>query len=128
MAVEPMKKGVTRELVKFVIDTRYANLPKEAIEIAKRCIVDGTAVMMAGSTAPAPAILRKFSKEIGGAEDTRTLGKDSMMVPIHLAAQINGMSGHALDWDDTELSEEKDRSVLIHPKIEPLSARFALSE
>ena len=128
MAVEPIREGVTHELVKYVIDTSYPDLPKEAVDIAKRCIVDGTAVMMAGSTEPAPVILRKLAKEIGGTKDARTLGKDSMMVPVHLAAQINGMSGHALDWDDTALSEEKDRSVLIHPTIQPLSACFALGE
>ena len=128
MAVEPMKEGVTHELVRFVVDTQFADLPEETIEIAKRCIVDGTAVMMAGSDEPAPVILRKLAREIGGAQHARTLGKDSIMVPVHLAAQINGMSGHALDWDDTALSEEKDRSVLIHPTIQPLSACYALGE
>ncbi|MEL6963764.1 MAG: MmgE/PrpD family protein, partial [Pseudomonadota bacterium] len=107
---------------------QYADLPKEPIEIAKRCIVDGTAVTIAGSTEPAAVILRKLAKETGGAENARTLGRDSIVVPVHLAAQINGMSGHALDWDDTALSEEKDRSVLIHPTIQPLSACFALGE
>ncbi len=128
MATEPIKEGVTHELVKFVVETQYADLPEETITIAKRCIVDGTAVMMAGSTEPAAIILRTLAREIGGARNARTLGKDSMMVPVHLAAQINGMSGHALDWDDTALSEEKDRSVLIHPTIQPLSACYAFGE
>ncbi|MEM7043227.1 MAG: MmgE/PrpD family protein [Pseudomonadota bacterium] len=128
MTVKTMKEGVTYELVNFAVDTRYADLPAEAIAIAKRCIVDGTACMIAGSTEPAPTILRKLAAEIGGAADARTLGKGSMRVPVHLAAQINGMSGHALDWDDTALSEEKDRSVLIHPTIQPLSACYALGE
>ncbi len=120
--------GVTHELVKFVVEKQYSDLPEEAIEIAKRCIVDGVAVMLAGSTEPAPAILRQLAREFGGVQDARTLGRDSMRVPAHLAAQINGMSGHALDWDDTALSEEKDRSVLIHPTVQPLSACFALGE
>lgn len=128
MAIDSMKEGVTHELVKFVVETDFADLPAETIKIAKRCIVDGTAVMMAGSKEPAPTILRKLARENDGAKQARTLGKDSMMVPVHLAAQINGMSGHALDWDDTALSEEKDRSVLIHPTIQPLCACYALGE
>lgn len=122
------KNGVTHEMVKFVLDTNYADLPGDAIEIAKRCIVDGTACMMAGSKEPAPDILRKLAFQVGGAEEARTLGKDNMRVPLHVAAQINGMSGHALDFDDTALSEEKDRSVLIHPTVQPLSACFAVGE
>lgn len=128
MALDSIKEDVTHELVKFVVDTSYADLPAETIEIAKRCIVDGTACMMAGSAEPAPTILRKLALETGGAQHARTLGKDSMKVPVHLAAQINGMSGHALDYDDTALSEEKDRSVLIHPTMQPLCACYALGE
>lgn len=128
MANEPMKDGVTHELVKFAVETQYEDLPQEAIEIAKRCIVDGMAVMMAGSTEPAPTILRQIARENGGAPQARTLGKDSMVVPAHIAAQINGLSGHALDWDDTALSEEKDRSVLLHPTMQPLCACLALGE
>ncbi|MEK9571276.1 MAG: MmgE/PrpD family protein, partial [Paracoccaceae bacterium] len=121
-------QSVTTELAKFVVETKYTDLPQEAIDIAKRCIVDGTACMLAGSMEPASKILRQVAREIGGVSEARTFGADSMSVPVHLAAQINGMSGHALDWDDTALSEEKDRSVLIHPTIQPLSACFALSE
>lgn len=128
MAIEHVKEGVTNELVAFVVDTTYANLPAETIEIAKRCIVDGMACMMAGSAEPASEILRNLAKETGGAKDARTVGKGSMMVPVHIAAQINGMSGHALDYDDTALSEEKDRSVLIHPTVQPLSACLAIGE
>lgn len=128
MAIESIKEGVTHELVRFVADTTYADLPAETIEIAKRCIVDGTACMMAGSVEPAPRILRGLAEEVGGAKQARTLGKNSMMVPVQIAAQINGMSGHALDYDDTALSEEKDRSVLIHPTVQPLSACYALGE
>ena len=128
MNIVPVGEGVTHELVSFAVNTRFADLPEETVEIAKRCIVDGTAVMMAGSTEPAAIILREFAREVSGAREARTLGKHSMMVPVHLAAQINGISGHALDWDDTALSEEEDRSVLIHPTIQPLSACYALGE
>ena len=128
MAIEAANEGVTHELVTFVTNTAFSDIPNDAIEIAKRCIVDGAACMMAGSVEPAPTILRRLARENGGAEQARTLGWDSISVPIHLAAQVNGMSGHALDYDDTALSEEKDRSVLIHPTIQPLSACFALGE
>lgn len=128
MAIESIKEGVTHELVKFAVDTTYADLPAETIEIAKRCIVDGVACIMAGSPEKAPSILRELAAENKGTEQARTLGRNSMRVPVHLAAQINGMSGHALDYDDTALSEEKDRSVLIHPTMQPLCACFALGE
>ncbi|MYF89499.1 MAG: MmgE/PrpD family protein [Boseongicola sp. SB0676_bin_33] len=128
MNIRPAKEGVTHELVSFAVNTRFGDLPEETIEIAKRCIVDGTAVILAGSTEPVAAILREFARDVSGAQEARTLGRHSMMVPVHLAAQVNGVAGHALDWDDTALSEERDRSVLIHPTIQPLCACYALGE
>lgn len=83
---------------------------------------------MAGSVEPASTILRELAAEVGGAKQARTLGKDSMTVPVQSAAQIDGMSGHALDYDDTALSVEQDRSVPIHPTVQPLSACYALGE
>ena len=128
MNIQHSKEGVTHELVSFAVNTRFGDLPEETIEIAKRCIVDGTAVIMAGSAEPVAAILREFVRGVSGAKEARTLGRHSMMAPAHLAAQINGVSGHALDWDDTALSEERDRSVLLHPTIQPLCACYALGE
>jgi len=120
--------SVTDEIVAFAINTRFGDLPEETITIAKRCIIDGTAVMIAGSMTPAAAIMRTFAREIDGSPRARTLGKDSMRVPVHLAAQVNGIAGHALDWDDTALSEDKCRSVLLHPTIQPLAAGYAVGE
>jgi 2-methylcitrate dehydratase PrpD len=47
-----------------------------------------------------------------------------------LAALVNGTSGHALDWDDTQLATSPDRifGLLTHPTIPPLAAAFAVAE
>jgi 2-methylcitrate dehydratase PrpD len=128
MSASKTEEGVTNELIAFILETGYDDLPAETIDIAKKCIVDGSACMMAGSTEPAAEILRSRSVQIGGVHESRTLGKDTARLPMHLAAQVNGISGHALDWDDTALSEESDRSVLLHPTIQPLSACLAVGE
>jgi 2-methylcitrate dehydratase PrpD len=46
------------------------------------------------------------------------------------AALANGTSGHALDWDDTQLATSADRifGLLTHPTIPPLVAALALGE
>ena len=63
MAIEAANEGVTHELVTFVTNTAFSDIPNDAIEIAKRCIVDGAACMMAGSVEPAPTILRRLARE-----------------------------------------------------------------
>lgn len=122
------KTGVTRELAQFIFRTTFEDAPKEAIDIAKRCVVDGAAVILAGSLEPCAQILRTYAKQTGGAAEATTLGAASLTAPAQLAALVNGTAGHALDWDDTALSMEKDRSVLIHPTMQPLCAGLAVGE
>ena len=65
---------------------------------------------------------------MGGRTEAAFLGLNSEKVPVQLAALVNGTAGHALDWDDTALSKEADRSVLLHPTMQPLAALLALGE
>ena len=46
------------------------------------------------------------------------------------AALLNGLSGHALDFDDTQLSTTPDRifGLLTHPTMPPLAAALAVGE
>jgi 2-methylcitrate dehydratase PrpD len=53
-----------------------------------------------------------------------------MTASVSYAALANGTSGHALDWDDTQLATTADRifGLLTHPTIPPLVATLALGE
>ncbi|MEM7446374.1 MAG: MmgE/PrpD family protein, partial [Pseudomonadota bacterium] len=91
---------VTEQLASFVAGTRFDDLPKEVVELAKRCILDGTAVMIAGSTEPCAKIARDYVKAVDGVEEATIIGSGDLRAPVHLAALANGVAGHALDWDD----------------------------
>jgi 2-methylcitrate dehydratase PrpD len=119
---------ITQIIAAFVARTAFHDIPAEAIQIAKRCVLDGAAVMLAGSSEPCARIVRSYVQSVGGAPDATTLGVGAMRAPMHLAALANGVAGHALDWDDTALSLERDRSVLIHPTMQPLCAALAVGE
>lgn len=120
--------GATQRIARFVTSTYYEDIPQEAIEVARRCVVDGIAVMIAGSLEPCAQIARAYVQDVGSIGKSRTFGRGTVSAPAHLAALANGVAGHALDWDDTALSLEKDRSVLIHPTMQPLCACLALGE
>jgi 2-methylcitrate dehydratase PrpD len=44
------EQRVTGEVVEFIAGARLAAFPAEAVTIAKRCIIDGLGVMLAGAT------------------------------------------------------------------------------
>ena len=120
----------TRAVVDFIASTSFADIPSEALTIGRRCIADGIAVMLAGSTTPASEILRAQVRDDGSRTEATTIGRDSFQTRAASAALVNATSGHAHDYDDTQLSTAADRifGLLTHPTIPPLAAAMALSE
>ena len=121
--------GLTQEVAAFIVRTTYQDLPSESIRLAKRCLIDGTGVTLAGSTEPVSVIMREYLESTGGKTESAVLGS-KLRVPAPAAALANGISGHAQDFDDTQLSASPDRiyGLLLHPTPPVLSATFALGE
>jgi 2-methylcitrate dehydratase PrpD len=74
--------------------------------------------------------MARYIERVGGTPDARLLGNANKKVPAHLAALWYGLAGHAMDWDDTQLSEGPGRmyGLLTHPTVPPLSACLAIGE
>lgn len=120
--------GVTEEISDFIVSSGYESFPPKAVDLAKRCIIDGLGVMIAGMREPSVQIIRQYVHATGGARESAILGKGRERAPAHLAALVNGIAGHAMDWDDTALSTTPDRGVLLHPTVLPLAAGLAIGE
>jgi 2-methylcitrate dehydratase PrpD len=69
-------------------------------------------------------------KALGGDPQARVIGDAELCLPAHHAALLNGIAGHAMDWDDTQLAESPGRvyGLLTHPTIPPLSAALAIAD
>lgn len=121
---------ITREVADNVTAIDFNDFPAEAVRIARRCILDGLGVMLAGSDQECTRIVREFGLQQGSASAATALGKDPVKFPAPLAALVNGTAGHAMDWDDTQLSTTPDRifGLLTHPTIPPLAASLAVAE
>jgi 2-methylcitrate dehydratase PrpD len=100
---------LTGEAAEFAVKLRFEDIPGEALRIGRRCVLDGLAVALAGSEQPAIAVMERYIRKIGGAPDSRVVGDAGLRVPAHLAALWNGLAGHAMDWDDTQLAEGPGR-------------------
>jgi len=121
---------VTDAVVEFIVSETFAGLPAEAVRIGKRCIIDGLGVMLAGSTQEAGRILRAYVHETDSRAEATAFAPTSIRTGAASAALLNGTSGHALDWDDTQLATSPDRifGLLTHPTIPPLAAALAIGE
>ncbi len=122
--------SVTEEILDFILQADIENFPGQVIQQGKHCLLDGLGVILSGSTATCSVILRDFIKSLCGTAEATVLGRGAMRVPASLAALANGTSGHAMDFDDTQLSTSPDRifGLLTHPTIPPLAASLAVGE
>ena len=126
----PPTRGVTQEVVGFIAKSRIDQFPADVVQQGKRCLIDGFGVVLAGSTLHGSAIIRDYVKSGGGKQDASLLGPERAKVSAELAALANGASGHAMDFDDTQLSTTPDRTfgLLTHPTVPVLASALALSE
>jgi 2-methylcitrate dehydratase PrpD len=120
----------TRAVVDYIGRTRWPEYPSDAVALAKRCVIDGLGVMLAGSTTDASTILRDYSRAADGRADATVFAAEPFRTGAASAALLNGTSGHALDWDDTQLSTSADRifGLLTHPTMPPLAVALAVGE
>ena len=124
------EQRVTGEVVEFIAGVRLTAFPAEAVAIAKRCIIDGLGVMLAGATQEVGHILRAHVAESDTRDHSTVFGTAPMRTGAASAALVNGTSGHALDWDDTQLATSADRifGLLTHPTVPPLVSALAVGE
>src|SRR5262245_1595255 len=122
--------SATADVVRFVADTHFSAIPVDALNLAKRCVLDGLGVMLAGSTAPASRLQQEHIQADGSKGEATVLGRTPFRASASAAALANGTSGHAMDWDDTQLSTTPDRvyGLMTHPTIPPLAAGLAVGE
>jgi 2-methylcitrate dehydratase PrpD len=122
-----MPPSITNEIVAFLLKKK--SIPQSVIQQSLIHIIDGLAVMLAGAR-------RNCSKKLVQVLYERQNQGDSTFIGFPAkghsadAALINGTSGHADDYDDTQLSTVPDRiyGLLTHPTVPVLATALALGE
>ena len=122
--------NVTAAACEFIVAASLGDMPEEAIRIARRCMLDGLALYVAGSVEPSAKILAEEAVAAGGREDALVLGKGDAKAPAPAAARVLGTAGHAHDWDDTQVSRDPRHQygLLTHPTIPPLAASLVVAQ
>lgn len=120
---------LTAEVARFVTGTRLGQIPPAVIAMARGFILDGLGVMLAGSTEKGSRIIQAHLREMGGRPVAAVVGA-GFRATVSQAPFANGASGHAMDYDDTQLGTSKEAvyGLLTHPTVPVLSACLALGE
>ena len=91
---------LSSDFAHFAAQSRYEDLPVEAIEGAKKSILDTIGVILAASgVEPAVRGVAELVRETGGSPESTVLGFGGR-APALMAAFANGAMAHCLDFDD----------------------------
>src|SRR5512144_1388206 len=91
--------SATEQIARFVVETKYENLPPTAGEKAKRTALDCLGAALAGVAEPVSQTIAAYVKKVSGPAHASLFGAD-IKVSAADAALANGCIAHALDYDD----------------------------
>jgi 2-methylcitrate dehydratase PrpD len=125
----PKAPGLTKYVSEFIVNTKYEDIPGDVRELGRKSMLDGFGLALAGSASVMGPLVRQYIQGLGVNGKASIIGS-TMKAPPRFAAFANGVSVHADDFDDTQLSAAKDRvyGLLTHPSVTTLTPAFALCE
>jgi 2-methylcitrate dehydratase PrpD len=114
--------SLSRQLAVYAANTRFEDLPAEAVAAAKNSLLDAVGVTLAAGGLSAecrPFIELAFAH--GGAPQATVIGLPGKL-PATQAALANGAMAHALDYEDVH------DEALCHPNAQLVPAALAVAE
>lgn len=124
-----MATGLTEYVSEFISSTSLSDVPAEAREAAKRSVLDGLGLAVAGSRSEASEVASGYFGDMGCRGTSTVIGRGEKL-PTAAAAFLNGLAIHVEDYDDTQLAVGEDRvyGLLTHPTAPVLPAPLAVGE
>jgi 2-methylcitrate dehydratase PrpD len=113
--------GATEDVATFVVETRFEQIPREAVDAAKGAILDGLGVALAGVSEPSSKMISQYVRRAGGRPEAGVIGH-GFKTSADRAALANGTLMHALDYDDVSTA------MGGHPTAPVLPAVLALGQ
>ncbi len=113
--------GLTATLAARAVSLSFPALPPPVVELVRQCLLDYLAVSLAGADDLLVTMLLDEEKEAAGAPQAGVIGQRDRL-PALAAALVNGAAGHALDYDDVNMT------IPGHPTAALFAALFAQAE
>ncbi len=111
---------VTRTLAKYLIASRYEDLPREVVHEASRALLNWLGCAIGSCRHETVARALAAGPPFCGPPQAAVLGRTERVDILH-AALLNGISSHVLDFDDTH-------ARAVHPSAPVLPALLAYAE
>jgi len=112
--------GATEKIARFLVDTDYADIARDAVDKGKRSALDCVGAALAGVAEPVSQTITGYVNKHGGPPQASVFGA-GVKASVADAALANGSIAHALDYDDCGVK-------IGHPSVLVLPAVLSLGE
>src|SRR5256885_10010130 len=112
--------GATEKIARFIVDSGYENISRDAVEKVKRTALDCLGAALAGVAEPLGQTITGYVTKLAGPPQASVFGA-GLKVSVVDAALANGSIAHALDYDDCGVK-------IGHPSVLVLPAVLSLGE
>ena len=116
--------SITEKLSNFIC-APAAPTP-EVVQIVDLCLLDWASVLYAGRHEPVARLVREQVMHDGGKEESQVSGLKRRL-PARAASLVNGVTSHALDYDDTHFASLGHPSVTVFPAVVAMADRIGAS-
>ena len=105
----------------FAAGTTCDGLPSEVVDSVSKRVLDVLGICVAATLLPTSEAARAWATDQGGRPQAQAVGVPDKM-PAALAAFVNGVLAHSLDYDDTHLPS------VLHPSASVVPAALAAAQ
>jgi 2-methylcitrate dehydratase PrpD len=112
---------LAEQLASFAAGTSYGTLPDDVVQSVKMRVLDTLGITAAAAPLETSRAARRWAASQGGVAGASAVGVEPRL-PANLAAFVNGVLAHSLDFDDTHLPS------VLHPSATVVPAALAAAE
>ena len=116
-----MSATQTQRLAEFILNTRTSDVPSNVMDAARDALIDTVGCALVGSVDEVGEHVLRYVRDLGSKREA-TIWGTSAATTMAEAAFVNGVFGHALDFDDVHAS------VHGHPSTTMIPAAIAVAE
>jgi 2-methylcitrate dehydratase PrpD len=110
------ERTLARELADFAAESAFEQLPADVVDSVVKRVLDVLGICVAATPLDTSAMARAWVVEQGGHPQAYAVGVTEP-VPATLAAFVNGVLAHSLDYDDTHLPSVLHPSAAVVPAV-----------
>ncbi len=116
----PLLANATRDLAAFAAQLKFEDIPREAVERIKYCVLDSIGCCLFGATLPWTRHVQAMVEHEGGKAVASIFGS-GRKTSISQAVLVNSTAGHAFELDDIH------KESIVHPGslATPVAMAFA---